>query len=72
MEVEWEAHKAAINAVKHGINFADAATVLDDPFALTIEDERFAEQRFVTVGSDEFGRVLVVVYVYRRNDMLYA
>lgn len=44
--------------------FADAATALNDPQALTIEDRRFAEQRFVTVGLDAFGRFLVVVYTY--------
>lgn len=44
--------------------FADAATALNDPQALTIEDRRFAEQRFVTVGLDAFGRLLVVVYTY--------
>jgi uncharacterized DUF497 family protein len=44
--------------------FADAATVLDDPEGLTIEDRRFAEQRFVTVGADALGRLLVVVYAY--------
>ena len=64
MEVEWDPLKAASNRKKHGIAFADAATVLDDPFGLTIEDKRFGEQRFVTVGSDALGRILVVVYVY--------
>ena len=54
--------KAAANYRKHGISFADAATALDDPQALTIEDQRFVEQRFVTVGLDASGRLLVVVY----------
>jgi uncharacterized protein len=64
VEVRWDARKAATNYRKHGISFADAATVLDDPQALTMEDLRFAEQRFVTVGLDAFGRLLVVVYTY--------
>ena len=64
VEVRWDARKAATNYRKHGISFADAATSLDDPQALTIEDRRFAEQRFVTVGLDAFGRLLVVVYTY--------
>jgi hypothetical protein len=33
--------------------------------ALTIPDERFDEERFVTIGLDGFGRVLVVVYTLR-------
>jgi hypothetical protein len=50
------ARKAAANYRKHGISFADAATVLDDAQALTIEDRRFAEQRFVTIGIPNFRR----------------
>jgi uncharacterized DUF497 family protein len=49
---------------KHGILFSDAATVLDDQFAITIEDRKHDEQRFVTVGEDLQGRILVVVYSY--------
>jgi uncharacterized DUF497 family protein len=64
VEVRWDARKAGANYRKHGISFADAATGLDDPQALTIEDRRFAEQRFVTVGLDAFGRLLIVVYTY--------
>ena len=64
MEVVWDPRKATINLRKHKIASADAATVLDDPRGLTIEDIRFAEQRFATIGSDMFGRVLVVVYSY--------
>jgi uncharacterized protein len=62
--VRWDARKAAANYTKHGISFADAATALDDPRALTIEDQRFAEQRFVTMGLDALGRLLVVAYAY--------
>ncbi|MGA7356540.1 MAG: BrnT family toxin [Candidatus Cybelea sp.] len=64
MEVRWDAQKAALNYSKHGISFADAATALDDPMALTLEDRRHAEQRFVTLGLDARGRLLVVVYGY--------
>jgi uncharacterized DUF497 family protein len=36
--------------------------------AITIEDTRHGEQRFVTVGSDILGRVLVVVYAYSEEE----
>jgi hypothetical protein len=52
MDVVWDPKKASFNFAKHGVMFSDAATVLDDPYALTIEDRRFNEERFVTVGSD--------------------
>ena len=68
MRVVWDIKKAAANIRKHGIEFSHAATVLDDPQAVTIEDRRHEEQRFVTVGSDLMGRVLVVIYAYAEKD----
>jgi len=60
MAVEWDPEKAASNLRKHGIDFADAATVLDDELAVTIVDDEDQEQRFVTIGVDATGRLLVV------------
>jgi len=34
----WNAKKAAANARKHGVTFAEAETVFDDPFAGITED----------------------------------
>lgn len=65
MEVEWDERKAAVNRRKHGVDFADAATVLHDELALTIRDDEPDEDRFVTIGADALGRVLVVVYTNR-------
>ena len=42
--------------------------MLDDPLAVTIEDSLHGEQRFVTVGTDLLGRVLVVVYAYAGEE----
>ena len=68
MNVVWDIKKAAANIRYHGIEFSHGATVLDDPMAITIEDTRYGEQRFVTVGSDILGRVLVVVYAYSGEE----
>ncbi len=66
MDVTWDSQKADKNLQKHGIRFSDAEIVFFDPFALTIEEQDVDfERRFVTVGSDTIGRVLVVVYSYR-------
>ena len=62
--VEWDPKKAAANLSKHRIDFADAATVLQDELAVTIEDDDGDEERFVTIGEDALGRVLVVVYAW--------
>ncbi len=47
MKVIWDTKKAAANIRNHGIEFSHGATVLDDPMAVTIEDRRYGEQRFV-------------------------
>lgn len=68
MELEWDPRKAAENLRKHGVDFADAGTVLHDEQAITIPDERSDdEDRFVTLGMDALGRVLVVVYTWRED-----
>ena len=64
-EFEWDPRKAASNLRRRGIDFADAATVLYDDFALTVPDDHAAEERFVTIGMDALGRLLVVVYTWR-------
>ncbi|MFM6321548.1 MAG: BrnT family toxin [Microcystis panniformis] len=68
MAYQWNRDKAATNLRKHGIDFADAASVFSDDLAITIPDERFGEERFVTIGVDAFGRVLVVVYTIRDDE----
>ena len=64
-DYEWDPEKARSNRIKHGISFADATAVLEDVDGLTLEDDDPDEQRFITIGRDAFGRILVVVYTYR-------
>lgn len=65
MDYEWDPNKARTNLQKHGVDFADAVTVLEDEAAITLEDDDLDEERFITIGLDAFGRVLVVVYTWR-------
>lgn len=70
MGYQWDPEKAALNLEKHGVDFADAVGVFEDEWALTIKEEYVeGEQRFVTMGTDFLGRVLVVVYTYRGDDI---
>jgi uncharacterized DUF497 family protein len=69
MTYEWDPNKARMNLHKHGIDFADAVFVLEDDYAMTIEDSHTGEQRFVTIGMDVFGRILVVVYTWRGESI---
>jgi len=63
-EIVWDVRKAQTNFAKHGVRFSDAATVLDDPRAFTVEDRRFDEPRWITIGMDLSGHVCVVVYSF--------
>ena len=69
MVYQWNRDKAAANLRKHDVDFADAVSVFSDGLAITISDERFDEERFVTIGLDAFGRVLVVVYTLRGDEI---
>ncbi|MCB7129671.1 MAG: BrnT family toxin [Candidatus Brocadiales bacterium] len=70
MTYRWHPGKATSNLEKHGVDFADAVGVFEDKWALTIKEQYVAgEQRFVTLGTDFLGRVLVVVYTYRNDDI---
>jgi uncharacterized DUF497 family protein len=70
LDVVWDPEKAKSNLKKHGVRFSDAETVLADPNALTREDiESEGEQRFVTVGMDALGHILVVVYTCLGEDI---
>jgi uncharacterized DUF497 family protein len=54
---EWDARKAAANLSKHGVDFADATTALEDSLAATIRDPHLrGEDRYITVGMDALGR----------------
>jgi uncharacterized DUF497 family protein len=65
MDYEWAPDKTATNLHKHAISFADAVAVFSDAFALTVADDFADEERFVTLGMDAFGRLLVVVSTWR-------
>ena len=66
MEIEFDPAKARTNQRKHGVSSAHAEQALRDPMAFTIEDpDAGAERRFVTLGIDAVGRVLVVIHTPR-------
>ena len=43
--------------------------VLEDEAALTMPDDDPHEDRYVTIGMDSLGRVLVVVYTWRDDEV---
>jgi uncharacterized DUF497 family protein len=69
MNYQWDLKRAETNRKKHGIRFSDAVSVFSDERMITIEDDDPDEQRFVAVGMDAFGRILVVVYSWRSEEI---
>lgn len=66
MKVTWDPKKAVSNSRKHGVCFSDVEAVLFDPHAVSMQDlGSIDEPRFVGIGADNIGRILVVIYTYR-------
>jgi len=69
MAIRYDPAKAAANHQKHGVSFADAEVVLNDPLALTMEDKHFVgEQQVITIGMGGAGELLLVVWTARGDD----
>ncbi len=69
MRFQYDPAKAVVNLKKHGISFADAEGVLEDPLALTVQDpDAEGEARFITIGMGSAGELLVVAYTERNDE----
>ena len=66
-EFEWDPKKAESNVQKHGVSFAEAATVFFDVFSVTVPDPLHSviENRFVITGVSYLQRHMVVVHLDR-------
>lgn len=63
-DFEWDEVKAAANLEKHGVSFAEAATVFADPLSIYLDDGSGTD-RVVVIGMSLRTRVIYVVYVER-------
>ena len=66
-QFEWDPVKARQNVKKHGVTFERAATIFLDSQTLSEFDEKHTrrEDRWVTLGLDRTGILLVVCHTYR-------
>jgi uncharacterized DUF497 family protein len=69
IEFEWDPEKAKANLSKHGVGFAEAATVFRDRLSITIFDPDHSENedRYITIGKSERDRAVVVAHTDRGN-----
>ncbi|MFW9080051.1 BrnT family toxin [Pseudomonas sp. P2757] len=70
-DIQYDKSKNAANKLKHkGISLAEAEPVFHDERALTIEDNDHNEPRWISIGLDNKGRLLVVAYSYREANVI--
>ena len=69
-DIVWDDTKAQSNLAKHKVSFAQAATVMLDPLALTVFDEEHSitEDRWFTLGQSSDGRLLAVSHTHEVID----
>jgi len=67
-DCDWDTGKDASNRRKHGVSFAVAATVLDDPFALVAFDRNVdGEDRWRMIGRTANGTTVVIAFAIRER-----
>ncbi len=71
MKFEWDPKKARSNLRKHKVSFEEAATALRDPMSATglDPDHSVSEERFVTFGVSERGRLSVVAHTEKDDTI---
>ncbi len=70
-EIQYDKSKNAANKLKHkGVSLAETEPDFHDERALTIEDNDHDEQRWITIGLNGEGRLLVVAYSDRDANVV--
>lgn len=71
VEFEWDEQKAASNLDKHSVDFSEAMTLFGDPLEIIIPDPDHAEgeDRFLSLGLSDAGRLLVAAYTEREGKI---
>ncbi len=66
-QFEWDPRKARQNLKRHGVAFERAATIFLDQSALSEFDAAHSEseERWITLGLDHTGMLLVVCHTFR-------
>ncbi|MBM3327238.1 MAG: BrnT family toxin [Calditrichaeota bacterium] len=71
LDFDWDDAKAEANLCKHGISFAEAESVFDDPLSAVFNDpdHSIQEARKIIKGHSEQGRLLLVCFVVRGDTL---
>ena len=71
IDFEWDASKAVANLKKHGVSFAEVATVFEDAHAYVQDDTLNSDEepRQVILGYSDRHRLQVVSFVQRAETI---
>ena len=71
IQFEWDPNKALENLQKHRVAFEEAATVFGDLLSVTVPDPDHSqeEDRFITVGSSNHSRLLMIAHTERGDSI---
>jgi uncharacterized protein len=66
---EWDPIKARENRNKHNVDFDEAVTIFRDSKAISIFDPDHCEteERWITMGISEKGRLLIVNHTFQKE-----
>src|SRR5205814_10221713 len=69
---EWDPEKANRNLRDHEVSFDESTTVFNDPLANIFDDPDYSrsERREIIVGSSIKGRLLLVCFCERTEDVI--
>ncbi len=67
MQFEWNEGKNKSNKKKHGIQFETAILVFQDLYLLSVHDDRYAEERWHSLGLIH-DVVIYVAHTVRENE----
>jgi uncharacterized protein len=68
MLFEWDERKNRQNKKKHGVSFELAASVFNDPHALSIPDDSCeTEERWLTTGAVEGVLIILIVHIWQEG-----
>lgn len=69
IDFDWDPEKAKLNLRRHKLSFEQAATVFQDPMALSVFDDDHSdnEERWSTMGRAREGAILVVIHTFHEE-----
>ena len=70
MQFEWDVNKNKLNKSKHGLSFETASFAFQDPFLLSVRDERhhYTEERWQSLGQVEDVLLYIAHTLEEDND----